>query len=317
MKRKALALMLVMAVLASTVGIELAEIAVADPYIPPEEAPPGYRIYSNGTCTAENLRREGDVYTFTGKISGTIVIERDGVVLDGAGYTLQGNGSSYGIWLQDKSGVVIKNLNIRNFGHGVRFSHYAPDWHTGQTNPNCTKNCAIEACNITNSSYGISFYYSINCSAIGNYIANNTHGVYLSGSGNIFRNNRIEQKKYNFWDIDASINDVDSSNTINSKPVYYWVNQHNMTVPDNAALVILKHCSGIRVQNLNLTGNAVGVSLYYTSNSEIFGSNISDNYWRGIAVWWSHNNSIIGNQITNTEYHGIEVYGSNNNTHKR
>jgi hypothetical protein len=35
MKRKALALTLVMAVLFSTVGIEFVGIAVADPYIPP------------------------------------------------------------------------------------------------------------------------------------------------------------------------------------------------------------------------------------------------------------------------------------------
>jgi parallel beta-helix repeat protein len=313
MKRKALALMLVMAVLASTVGIELAEIAVADPYIPPEEAPPGYRIYSNGTCTAENLRREGDVYTFTGKISGTIVIERDGVVLDGAGYTLQGDGSSYGIWLQDKSNVTIKNLNIRNFGHGVRFSHYAPDWHSGQTNPNRTTDCTIEACNITNSSYGITFYSCSTCSVLGNYVENNTYGMKVYGSGNTFRNNRIEGNQYNFWELYAGESDVDTSNTVDGKPIYYWVNQHNMTVPADAGTVILKRCSGIRVQNLNLTRNGNGITLYYTNNSRISGNNISDNYW-GITVWRSNNTSIIGNQIVNNIGDGIEEYESESNT---
>jgi len=314
-RRNALAVTIIVLLIASTlVATDFTKLTKANPYIRPEEAPSGYRIYTNGTCTAGNIRREGEVYTLTGDIEGTIVIERDGIVLDGAGYTLQGKNSSYGIWLQDKSGVTIKNLNIRNFGYGIRVSHYFANWRAGETNPNHTTNCTIEACNITNNGYGISFYFSFHCRVIGNYIANNTFGVYLYGSGNIFRNNRIEQNKYNFWDIKEEINDVDASNTINGKPVYYWVNQYNMTVPDNAGLVILKNCGGIRVQNLNLTGNGLGVSLYHTIDSEIFGNNITDNYWRGIAVWWSCNNSIIGNQITNSEYYGIEVYDSHNNT---
>jgi parallel beta-helix repeat protein len=314
MKRKALTLTLVMAVLVSTLGIEFVGIAVADPYIPPEEAPPGYRINSDGTYTAENLRRDGNVYTFIGDIQGTIVIERDGVVLDGAGYTLQGNGSSYGIWLQDRNNVTIKNLNIRNCGHGIRFSHYAPDWHSGQINPIYTTNCTIQACNITNNGYGITFYSCLNCSVLGNYMANNTYGIKFYGSGNTFRNNRIDGNQYNFWELDDGESDVDTSNTVDGKPIYYWVNQHNMTVPDDAGTVILKRCSGIRVQNLNLTRNGNGITLYYTNNSRISGNNISDNYRRGIAVWWSNNNSIIGNQIANNTGDGIEEYESESNT---
>jgi parallel beta-helix repeat protein len=314
-KRKALGVTIIVWFVASTlIATDFTNLTKADPYIPPEEVPSGYRIYGNGTCTAENIRREGEVYTLTGDIEGTIVIERNGIVLDGTGHTLQGNGSSYGVWLQDKMDVTIKNLSIRNFGHGIRFSHYAPDWHTGQKNPHYTTNCTIQACNITNSGYGITFYSCLNCSVLGNYVANNTYGIKFYGSGNTFRNNSIEENQYNFWESYEGESDVDTSNTVDGKPIYYWVNQHNMTVPDDAGIVILKHCSGIRVQNLNLTGNALGVSLYYTSNSEIFGNNITDNYWRGIAVWWSCNNSIIGNQITNSEYYGIEVYDSHNNT---
>jgi hypothetical protein len=97
-------------------AIELIGLTKADPYIPPEEAPAGYRIRSDGTYDAPNLRRDGNVYTFIGDIQGTIVIERDGVVLDGAGYTLQGNGSSYGVWLQDRKSVTIKNLTSETLG---------------------------------------------------------------------------------------------------------------------------------------------------------------------------------------------------------
>jgi parallel beta-helix repeat protein len=105
---------------------------------------------------------------------------------------------------------------------------------------------------------------------------------------------------------------VDDSNTVNCKPIRYWVNRHNETVPYNTSLVILRNCSGIRVQNLNLTGNGNGISLYGTTDSEIFGNNITDNNG-GIEVWWSFNNSIIGNRITETVFDGIEEYGSGHN----
>ena len=204
-------------------------------------------------------------------------------------------------------------MNIQNFEFGIRFSHFVPDSSTGQTNPNYPTNCTVEACNLTGNGYGISFFSCLNCSAFGNYAADNTYGVYLYGSGNMLRNNRIEQNKYNFWDVDEGINEVDTSNMIDGKPIYYWINQHNTTVPEDAGMVVLKNCSGIRVQNLNLSGNGIGLSLYYTNDSEIVGNNLSDNCWRGIAVWWSHNNSIAGNQIANTANEGIEIYESQSN----
>jgi hypothetical protein len=123
--KKALALILIIALLVATIEISLVSFTIADPYIPPEEAPQGYRIYGNGTCTAPNISQDGDVYTFTGDVKGTIVIERDGIVLDGAGYTLQGKGDSIGVWLQDRRDVTIKNLNIQNFGQGIRLTSKA------------------------------------------------------------------------------------------------------------------------------------------------------------------------------------------------
>ena len=316
MKRNALVLTLVLTLIASAAGGAIIfHRTRADPYIAPEQPPSGYRIYSNGTCDAPNLRQDGNLYTFTSDIQGTIVIERDGIVLDGANHTLYGDGSSHGIWLQDKGGVTIKNLNIKNFDNGIRFTHYIADWYAGETNPKHPANCTIRACNITNNVYGISLHYSFNCSVIGNYIAHNTYGLYLYGSDNILRNNKMAQNQYNFWEVDDNVNDVDASNLINGKPIYYWVDRHNLKVPAGAGAVILKHCSGITVQNLNLSQNGNGLSLYYTNNSEIIDNVISDNYWRGIEIWWSNNNSIIGNHITNTQDYGIEIYDSHNNTY--
>jgi len=46
---------------------------------------------------------DGNVYTFTGNINGSIIVEKDNVVVNGAGFTLQGDGNGRGIDLYDGS----------------------------------------------------------------------------------------------------------------------------------------------------------------------------------------------------------------------
>jgi parallel beta-helix repeat protein len=65
---------------------------------------------------------DGVTYTFTGNIKDEIVIERDSIVVDGAGYTLQGTGSELGIYLLFRSNVTIKNMEIKNFWAGIQLS---------------------------------------------------------------------------------------------------------------------------------------------------------------------------------------------------
>jgi len=127
------------------------------------------------------------------------------------------------------------------------------------------------------------------------------------------RNNRIDNNKYDLWDQDDGDNDIDTSNTVNLKPIIYWVNKHDVTVPQDAGLVILKKCDGITVENLNLAGHGVGLMLYYTNNCRIMGNNLTDNYWKGVSIWWSHNNSLTSNHITNNLNDGIEEYESHGN----
>ena len=55
------------------------------------------------------ILRVGDLYTFTDDIYDSIVVERDDIVVDGAGYTLEGTGSGNGISLNGRENVTIKN----------------------------------------------------------------------------------------------------------------------------------------------------------------------------------------------------------------
>jgi hypothetical protein len=67
------------------------------------------------------IQRDGDIYTFTDNIYDSIVVERGNIVIDGAGYTVQGTGAwnSTGIDLSGRSNVTIKNMEVKAFWNGI------------------------------------------------------------------------------------------------------------------------------------------------------------------------------------------------------
>jgi len=166
---------------------------------------------------------------------------------------------------------------------------------------------------VTNNTYGIAFYdFSAGIEVSDNYIADNTHGV-VSASNVVFRNNQFRNNDGAISESSYAVNDIDTSNTVNGKPVHYWVDQHNKTVPAEAGWVVLKNCSGITVQGLSLEGNGDGVLLCYTNGSTVSGNVLANNL-NGITLEWSSNNVISGNQITNNKEYGISLeYSSNCN----
>lgn len=88
-------------------------------------------INADGTIDPSTvpIQRNGNFYTLTGNISGGIAVHKSNILIDGAGYTLQGNGGT-GIDLQNNVSqvpslreiwnVTIKNLRIINFNFSVK-----------------------------------------------------------------------------------------------------------------------------------------------------------------------------------------------------
>lgn len=66
------------------------------------------------------IQRDGDLYTFTDNIYDFIIIERDNIVVDGADYTVEGTGIGTGIYLLQRSNVILKNIRIINFQCGIK-----------------------------------------------------------------------------------------------------------------------------------------------------------------------------------------------------
>ena len=271
----------------------------------PEEPPPGIRIESDGTVKGtDKIIRTGDTYIFAGDIDTTIVVLRDSIVLDGSGYTLRGNGDSAGIFLQDRCDVTIKNLYIMNFTYGIKSV-----WGDLYTNE-ARRSSYIFGNNISGNTVGIYISSSTPHLVHDNLIVNNKYGVSLHSSKVVFRDNRFEDNDFSIYG--NVYNDIDASNTVNGKPVYYWIDQHDRVVPSDAGLVVLYNCKNITVQNLTLTNNGQGILLCCTTETKIAGNVLTNNI-DGIALFNSIDNFIYGNRIVNNSGYGIYLFSSSSN----
>ncbi|PVX24250.1 MAG: hypothetical protein CW716_10480 [Candidatus Bathyarchaeum sp.] len=297
----------------------LCVVMVSLPEIGTVRAEDTIHIKSDGSVEGtDKIQRVGNVYSFTDNVYGSIIVERGNVVIDGAGYQLQGNDSDYGIKLES-SGVTIKNAKISNSGHGI-YVYYT------------SHNNIIVDNDINGNSRGIYVRGTSNNTITGNKITNNSDGIHLSGTDNILKNNQMKDNSYNFGITpQPNYNDIDTSNTVNGKPIYYWTNQHDRTVPLDAGCVILINCTNIEVQNLTLANNREGILLVNTERSEIRNCTLSNNKsgiririssdinitqnvftenGEGITVWESTDILVNENQIANNTESGIELFDS-------
>jgi len=185
----------------------------------------------------------------------------------------------------------------------------------------------IEANNVTvvgftidgvqNSGAGI-YIEGLFCNLTGNTLKNNYRGVYMYDSGyNTLRGNNLTNNIYNFavWgrELLHFIHDVDSSNTVDGKPIYYLVNRHDEEVPLGAGFVGIVNCFNITVKNQVLEGNEEGVLLAYSRCCNILNVTATNNV-RSVFLVASNNNVINENRISRNKDRGICLHNSRDNT---
>jgi parallel beta-helix repeat protein len=106
--------------------------------------------------------------------------------------------------------------------------------------------------------------------------------------------------------------DIDISNTVNGKPIYYLKNQKKVEIPKDAGQIFLANCSEIIVENHFLSELSEGITLAFSSNIEIINNTVTKCN-RGISLSYSEQNYIINNKVySNSD--GISIHRSHNNT---
>ena len=180
--------------------------------IQPVEASGTIYIRADGSIegTTDIMTVDNVTYTFTDNINDQLIIERDDIVVDGAGYTLQGTGSELGIYLLFRSNVTIKNIEIKNLWAGIQLSYSSNNRISGNTIT------AFDYCGIymtPYASHNTIFGNTITDPIQPGYI----HGIYLgeNSGNNIISGNCIDGFWWNgIWNSEGSSNNIISGNTI-------------------------------------------------------------------------------------------------------
>jgi len=161
-------------------------------------------------------------------------------------------------------------------------------------------------------------FSSDNNSLSGNTVTNNNASGLALGSvyHNILKNNKLVGNRYGFNVFSARpnlqdfLNDIDVSNEVNEKPIYYLINETDLIVnpyshPQVGYLALI-NCVKITVEGLNLTGNGQGSLVAFTKNSTLAHLNISDNIV-GIQLISSSNVVTTDCRIVNSSINGIAL----------
>jgi parallel beta-helix repeat protein len=169
----------------------------------------------------DKIQRDGEVYTLISDISDSIVVERDNVVLNGAGYTLQGDGNENGITLNDVNNITVKRLKLTNFNIGIVVM--------GSNDNRFLENT------ITDNFRGLDLTASRNNTIFGSYIANNTYGIALENQDNIINNNTIANNSdAGIFLYGAGYNIIFGNNlTDNNNGVYLSISSYNGIFENN------------------------------------------------------------------------------------
>jgi len=102
------------------------------------------------------------------------------------------------------------------------------------------------------------------------------------------------------------------NNTVNGRPLYYYKNQNDFTVPVDAGQIILVNCSNISIRDMYMSRNDFSIILAYCTNCIVENMTISDNDGE-ILLFHSENNTIQNNTVSNT-FKGVclEIESKNN-----
>jgi len=219
-------------------------------------------IRANGSIepeTAPISTLDNVTYTLTGNISESIIIERNNIVFDGAGYSVHGVGGLRGLDLNNVQNITIKEIRIEGFYYGVYL--------------NLCSQITVTESNITMNAYdGINIVQSSGANISWNRISNNGNdGLKLlnSSSSNVIAENTITLNNDDGIQLTDSPQNTISGNTISqNKDIGIYAFNSSTTI----------------VMGNTVTNNRDGLVMTSSLSNEVNGNTFNSNILHGISL---------------------------------
>jgi len=240
----------------------------------------------------------------------------------------------------NSANVTVKDINISYSGQGILFynmtnssminvttsSNYYGIQIIGASSNIANNNSVINSSSSYNDLAGIYVSYSDNITLTNNTAYSNglnsssafATGIFLRWDNKIImRNNTMNGNKYNLLLLNSvfSLMDIDISNKMDGKSVYFLVNQMNTEIntSHNPGFVGLVNCTNITVRDLNMSNNGENFLFEGLNNSRIFNiTSVTTLY--NFLINGSHNN-VFSDIFSNNSLQSILYFTySTNNT---
>jgi len=279
-------------------------------------------------------------YTFTDNINESVVIERNDIIIDGNGYTLQGSRSGTGFRLYSTRNVTIKNTSIKGFGKGVysemttqvnifgnNFTdNYISIFTLDSIRINISENIVMNSkCGIVDrrgwwsfATYTLETYNRIS----GNILVNNENAIELAGVSsfrvfeNNIENNSIGISIWSTWNGTIHSNNIIGNHYgikidyIQLSPNYNTISNNNISA--NKECGIQTYCDLFTViSGNNMTHNKNGIILNCSSNSEIIGNILKANNQSAVTFVQTYGSLILHNSFLENSQHILINRGQN------
>ncbi len=269
--------------------------------------------------------RNGDLYTLTENLLGTVEIEKDDIIIDGNGYDLNPTYLSYGladgVHLFDRHNVTIQNLTVSESSSGVFVAS-----STG---------IVLRQNTLSQNGNGIRILSSSGCNFSGNTLNENTgNGVVLeNSSNNILSRNTLCENSYGInLESSSDYNTIERNNISSNHGggVYCLYSDYTQIVRND---IMENYGPGIScksnhtlIKDNNVTGNSGnGVELkgwfawqggiptiFHVAFNEITTNHIVENSNAGTLLLYATENVITDNTIVRNQY-GISISAASNN----
>jgi len=235
------------------------------------------------------------VYTLTDNISTTgdgIIVERDNIIINGNGYMINGLGTGWGITLEGRTNVTIKDATVKNF------------------------------------EYGIYLNKSSNIVIIQNIIGGSEIGVYTNGSsGTLVLNNGLSENNYGIFLFNSSCNEIVSNEIVyGDRGVVVALSVNNLIENNSIHDNLWDGIDIYRSNNTRVIGNSIvscaenGIWSGYAPDEEAppvvnvtIRENRIENCSHGISTWGFHESMVTYNNVSRCRHDGILLQHSHDN----